>query len=91
LILFAYSTILGWSYYGEKSIEYLFGQSSIMPYRALFCVFVVVGAVVELDLVWSISDVFNGLMALPNLIGLLGLAAVVRMETKEHYDSKAKP
>lgn len=88
LILFAYSTILGWSYYGEKSIDYLFGIKSVKPYRYLFIVFVLVGAVAELNLVWSLSDVFNGLMAIPNLIGLLILTPVIVKETREHFSQK---
>jgi len=88
LIFFAYSTILGWSYYGEKSIEYLLGERSIKPYRIIFCLFVGIGAVAKLDLVWSIADVFNGLMAIPNLIGLLFLSKVIASETQKHFYSK---
>ena len=90
LILFAYSTILGWSYYGEKSIEYLLGERSVMPYRVLFVVFVGIGAVMKLDLVWSLADVFNGLMALPNLVALLALSPVLYRETKEYFNKKGK-
>jgi len=90
LILFAYSTILGWSYYGEKSIEYLLGERSVMPYRVLFVVFVGVGAIMKLDLVWSLADVFNGLMALPNLIALLALSPVLYRETKAYFEDKKK-
>lgn len=89
LVLFAYSTILGWSYYGEKSIEYLFGERAVMPYRIVFVLFVGVGAVAKLNLVWSLSDTFNGLMAIPNLIGLLVLTPVVVRETKKYFESKA--
>ncbi|MGQ9559089.1 MAG: alanine/glycine:cation symporter family protein [Candidatus Oleimicrobiaceae bacterium] len=86
LILFAYSTIIGWSYYGEKSLEYLLGPASVRPYRALFCMMVFVGAVIsKLQLVWSFADVMNGLMAVPNLVGLLGLSGVVVSETKKYY------
>jgi AGCS family alanine or glycine:cation symporter len=88
LILFAYSTILGWSYYGEKSLEYLLGPKSVKPYRLIFCVFVFIGAVTELQLVWSIADVFNGLMALPNLVGLLLLSGVVVAETNKYFYNK---
>ncbi len=89
LMLFAYSTILGWSYYGEKSIEYLFGKKAVMPYRIVFIVFVGIGAVAKLDIVWAVSDVFNGLMAVPNLIGLLALSPVIVRETKSYFESKA--
>lgn len=82
LIFFAYSTILGWSYYGEKSFAYLFGDKSVVYYRAVFTLLVFVGAGLSLNVVWSIADIFNGLMAVPNLIGLLGLSGVVVAETK---------
>lgn len=88
IILFAYSTILGWCYYGEKSIEYLFGIKAVLPYRLTFVCFVGVGAVAKLSLVWNISDTLNGLMAIPNLIGLLLLTPVVVSETKKYFDNK---
>ncbi len=84
LIFFAYSTILGWSYYGEKSVEYLLGEKSVKPYRLLFVIIVFVGAVVKLDLVWTFADIMNGLMALPNLIALLGLSGIVAAETRDY-------
>lgn len=86
LIFFAYSTILGWSYYGEKSLEYLFGEKSIKPYRLLFVVLVFIGAVIKLDLVWTLADIMNGLMALPNLVALIGLSGVVAAETKNYFN-----
>jgi AGCS family alanine or glycine:cation symporter len=89
LMLFAYSTILGWCYYGEKSIEYLFNEKAVKPYRILFVIFVGVGAVAKLDFVWSLSDTFNGLMAIPNLIGLLALSPVIVKETREYFSSGA--
>lgn len=82
LILFAYSTILGWCYYGEKCVEYLAGTKAILPFRILFSMFVLVGAVANLKLVWDIADVFNGLMAIPNLIGLVALSGIIVSETK---------
>ncbi len=88
LILFAYSTILGWSYYGEKSIEYLFGTGAVKPYRIIFVFFIGVGAVAKLNLVWNLSDTFNGLMAIPNLIGLLLLTPVIVKETRAYFDNK---
>jgi len=88
LILFAYSTILGWCYYGEKSIEFLFGAKSVLPYRIIFVCFVGVGAIAKLSLVWNISDTLNGLMAIPNLIGLIFLTPVVVSETKKYFDNK---
>ncbi len=84
LMLFAYTTLLGWSYYGEKALEFLAGTRAIPAYRALWVVLIAVGAVAELDLVWTFADVMNGLMALPNLIGLLGLSGVVVAETRRY-------
>lgn len=86
IIFFAYSTILGWSYYGEKSMEYLFGSKLIIPYRIIFVTLIGVGAVAKLELVWNISDILNGLMALPNLIGLLLLTPVIVSETKKYFN-----
>ncbi|MGD8242691.1 MAG: sodium:alanine symporter family protein [Desulfobacterales bacterium] len=88
LILFAYSTILGWCYYGEKSVEYLFGQIAVKPYRYLFIVVVGLGAVAKLNFVWSLSDTFNGLMAIPNLIGLLALSPIIVKETQNFFASR---
>lgn len=84
LVFFAYSTILGWSYYGEKSVEYLFGEKLILPYRALFTVMVFVGALGRVDLIWELADSLNAAMAVPNLIGLLGLAVICRRETRSY-------
>ncbi len=85
LAMFSFSTILGWSYYGEKSIEYLIGSWAVMPYRVLFVIASFVGAVRSLDFVWTLSDVMNGLMALPNLIGLLLLSGVIAAETRSFF------
>jgi alanine or glycine:cation symporter, AGCS family len=83
--LFAYSTLIGWHYYGEKAIEYLIGAWCIKFYRLLFTAIVLLGAVMSLELVWNISDLMNGMMALPNLIGLLVLAKVVKAETERYF------
>ena len=85
LILFAFSTTLGWCYYGEKSIEYIFGERAVVPYRLAYCLFVAVGAMVELEIVWLLADIMNAMMAVPNLIGLLGLAGKVVEETKRYF------
>lgn len=82
LLLFAFTTLLGWAYYGEKCVEYLFGVKSVPYYRALFTLIIIPGAVLELDVVWKISDICNGLMAFPNLIGLCALSGVVINETR---------
>ncbi len=87
LIFFAYSTILGWCYYGEKCGTYLFGDRFIPLYRVLYVASVMVGAIVGLDIVWLLADIFNGLMAIPNLIALLLLSGVIVKETR---DFKAK-
>jgi AGCS family alanine or glycine:cation symporter len=77
LALFAYSTIIAWSYYGDRSAYYLFGERAVLPYRILYTLLVVVGAAVPLQLVWNIADITNILMALPNLLGLILLAGLV--------------
>jgi AGCS family alanine or glycine:cation symporter len=82
LILFAFTTLIGWAYYGEKCVEYMFGIKSVPLYRILFTLMIIPGAVLELDIVWKISDIFNGLMAFPNLIGLCALSGVVIAETR---------
>lgn len=90
LIFFAYSTVLGWAYYGEKCFEYLFGYKSIAVYRIIYTITVLLGAVAGLGLVWTIADIFNALMAIPNLIGLLFLSGVVVAETKAFKEIRAK-
>jgi len=90
LIFFAYSTILGWCYYGEKSLEYLLGEGAVKPYRYLFVIFVAIGAILKLETVWTVADLMNGLMAVPNLIGLFGLSTVIVHETREYYYSRLK-
>jgi len=84
LLTFVFSTILGWSYYGEKAAEYLFGSKVIRPYRLLWVIAVMVGSVQPLAVVWAFSDIANGLMAVPNLVALLGLSGVVVKETQEY-------
>lgn len=81
IILFGFTTILGWAYYGEKCAEYLFGINAVPFYRALFTLVIIPGAILELEIVWKISDVFNGLMAFPNLIALCALSPLVVSET----------
>lgn len=84
LMFFAFSTVLGWSYYGERCVYYLLGRKFILPYKIIFIAMAMLGAVAtSLEMVWNISDIFNGLMAIPNLIGLLGLSGIVVAETKK--------
>ncbi|MGE0051338.1 MAG: alanine/glycine:cation symporter family protein, partial [Arcobacter sp.] len=84
-VFFAYSTLLGWSYFGEKGFEYAFGEKSVKIYRVMFLVFVMVGSVTELKMVWNFSDLANGLMAIPNLIALLLLSKVIVEETNKYF------
>ena len=88
LVFFAYSTILGWCYYGEKCASYLLGDGFVLIYRLLYVASVFLGTVVSLDLVWAASDVFNGLMAIPNLIALLLLTGVVVAETRDFAEKR---
>ncbi len=84
LVMFAFSTILGWSYYGDRNVERLFGRRLVMPFRVLFSLVVYVGCTMQLGVIWAFSDIMNGLMALPNLIGLLVLSGLIARETR-HY------
>lgn len=90
LVLFAYSTLVGWSYYGEKAIEFLFGIKLITPYRLLFCFLIYVGAVSQLKNVWTFADTANALMIIPNLIGLIGLRKIVIRETRKYLEGHIK-
>lgn len=88
LMLFAFSTLLGWSYYGERAVEYLFGPGALVPYKLLYLSCIVIGCVTRLDLVWQISDTFNGLMVLPNLLAVLWLSPQVFRETRRFFHAK---
>lgn len=91
IITFAYSTILGWSYYGERCAEYLLGRKAILPYKVIFTAIVVIGPVLALDLVWNISNILNALMAVPNLVAVLMLSGVIAADTRHylaHLDEK---
>ena len=83
--LFAYSTMIAWSYYGDRSVSFLWGPRAIMPYRVVFVIFTFLGATLSLPLVWGMADVSNGLMAAPNLIALLFLAPIVNREYKDYF------
>jgi AGCS family alanine or glycine:cation symporter len=89
LMTFVFSTILGWSYYGEKAVEYLLGTSAIRPYRWLWVAAVMVGSVTSLNVVWTFADITNGLMAVPNLISLLVLHRVIAAETRQYLGPAA--
>lgn len=93
LVLFAFTTILGWNYYGERCVEYLLGVKAIMPYRIIFIILIACGPFLKLEEIWVLADIVNGLMAIPNLIALLALTGVVVAETKayqNHLKEKAK-
>lgn len=87
LILFAFSTVIAWAYYGEKCCEYLFGAPSILVYRILFVLVIIPGAALKMEVVWSLADTMNGLMAIPNLIALIGLSRVIMAETETFLKS----
>ncbi len=82
---FAFSTLLGWAYYGERNMDRLFGRAAVVPYRVAFVIAIFIGAVQELELVWTFADIMNGLMALPNLVGLLMLSGLIVRETREFF------
>ncbi|MDN3682555.1 sodium:alanine symporter family protein [Vibrio tapetis subsp. quintayensis] len=86
LMFFAFTTILGWNYYGERCVVYLMGTKAILPYKIIFVALVASGAFLKLDMIWVIADIVNGLMAIPNLIGLIALRSVVIEETKRFFD-----
>ena len=82
LIFFAFTTILGWNYYGERCVVFLLGTKAVLPYKIIFIALVASGAFLKLDMIWLMADIVNGLMAIPNLIGLILLRRVVIEETK---------
>jgi len=88
LMMFAFSTVLGWSLYGTRCVQYLFGDKGIKVFQAIFVVVVVVGCVSPLSVVWDMADTFNGLMAIPNFIALFALSGVVAAETKKYFGNK---
>lgn len=89
LFFFAYSTIIGWFFFGEQNVRFLFGKKGLMPYRVIVCIFIVIGATLKVDLIWSLADLFNGLMVIPNLIALLALNKVV-VNCLDDFESKLK-
>jgi len=89
LAIFAFTTVLGWSYYGERSVQYLFGEGAIWPYRLVWVLAIPVGAVFDLGLIWLIADTLNAMMALPNLIGLLILGPMVFRKTRDYWAARS--
>ncbi|MBP5305136.1 MAG: alanine:cation symporter family protein, partial [Lachnospiraceae bacterium] len=90
VLLFAFTTVMGWSHYGAKAVEYLFGTTGAKVYRVIFTLMIITGAVVTSSLAWDISDTFNGLMMIPNLIGVLSLTPIVIKLTKNYVDRNIK-
>lgn len=90
ILFFAFSTVLGWSQYGSKGFEYLFGTRAASIYRLIFVAFILVGATMDLTLAWDLSDTFNGMMAIPNLIGVVALSGTVMKITQNYIDRKIK-
>ena len=88
LVLFAFTTILGWNYYGERACIYLFGTKGVLPYRLIFIALVASGAFLKLEAIWILADIVNGLMAIPNLIALIALAGVIVAETKLYMEHR---
>lgn len=88
ILFFAFSTVLGWSQYGSKGFEYLFGRGAVKVYHIVFVVFILIGSTMDLSLAWDLSDTFNGLMAIPNLIGVISLSGTVMQITKNYVDRK---
>ena len=87
LVLFAYSTVIGWSYYGETGIVYLLGPKAVMPYKIAWLVFIYLGAIGSLHLVWDVADTLNGLMAIPNLIAVLASIGLLRRLIREFFST----
>ena len=83
MILFAYSTVIAWSYYGEKCFTYIFGEKSVVFYRALFALMLIPGALCGIDIVWPFADIMNAALVLPNIVVLLALSRVVKRETDD--------
>lgn len=90
IISFAYSTVLGWAYYGERCVEYFAGRAGLIPYRVLYILVAAIAPVVSLNLVWTIADILNALMAIPNLIAVLLLSNVIVSETKKYINDLDK-
>ena len=90
LVLFAFTTILGWNYYGERACIYLFGTKGVMPYRVIFIALIASGGFLKLEAIWILADIVNGLMAIPNLIALIALSGVVVAETESYLSRKGE-
>ena len=90
IIFFAFSTAISWSYYGDRCVDYLFGEKWVTPYRVIYCLLLPVGASIQLTTVWTISDIFNALMAWPNLVGLIFLSPILIRTTREYFSDPSR-
>ena len=90
LAIFAFTTVIGWSFYGERSVEYLFGVKAIKHYRVLWVLVLPVGAVLNLDFIWLVADTLNAMMALPNLVALILLSPVVFRLSRDYFDKNKR-
>ena len=86
LLFFAFSTIIGWNFFGRINIEYLFGKKAVIPYSIIAIIFVVLGSLLQNDLVWELTDMFNNIMVLPNVIALVALSSLVTKSAKLRYN-----
>jgi AGCS family alanine or glycine:cation symporter len=91
LVFFAFSTMISWSYYGDRCSEYILGRRAIMPYRWIFVLLIPVGAMVKIDLVWLLTDIMNGFMAFPNLVGILGLSGLAVKMINDYFSRPQRP
>ena len=91
LVFFAFSTMITWSYYGDRCTEYILGRKAVMPYRWVFCLLIPVGAMVKIDLVWLMTDIMNGFMAFPNLMGILGLSGLAVKMINDYFSRHQEP
>jgi len=86
----AFSTVVGWSYYDDRCVNYLFGEKFVKPYKIIYCLIIPIGATIKLSTVWTISDIFNALMAWPNLMEIIFLSPFVVKKTKEYFSDPNK-
>jgi AGCS family alanine or glycine:cation symporter len=91
LVFFSFSTMISWSYYGDRCTEYILGSRAVMPYRWIFILCIPIGAIVKIDFVWRLTDITNGLMAFPNLIGIVGLSGVGAKLIKDYFSREQRP
>ena len=87
MLFFAFSTIIGWYFFGQTNVKFLFGKKAVIPYTVFVLIFIVIGSSLKVDLVWALADCFNGLMVIPNLIAVLALSGVVVKLTKDFEES----